>query len=215
VRPAGQVLVFDTVVLAGGAAARMDGADKPGLEVGGTAMVVSVARAAAAAGTGRLVVVGPQRAGAVQAGLAAVAAQLPGGFVRVREEPAGAGPVPALRRGLAEVTAPWVAVLAADLPFLAGEHLTGLLAAGSGSGAAGAVLADDAGRPQWLAGLWQANLLALGLAEYDGSSLGGLLAPLDPVLLRPAVAAARPAPWQDCDTAADLAAARAAVDGGS
>ena len=46
----------------------------------------------------------------------------------VREEPPAAARSPALRRGLAEVTAPWLLVLAADLPFLTGEQLTGLLA---------------------------------------------------------------------------------------
>ncbi|MFY9890374.1 MAG: NTP transferase domain-containing protein, partial [Streptosporangiaceae bacterium] len=56
---------FDTVILAGGSAARMGGADKPGIAVGRTAMLVLVAQAAAAAGTRRLIVVGPPRAGAV------------------------------------------------------------------------------------------------------------------------------------------------------
>ena len=122
--PAGE---FDSVILAGGNAVRLGGADKPGLTVGDTPMVVLVARAAAAAGSQRLIVVGPPRGGAVGAGLSAA------GAIVVREEPPGGGPVPALRRGLAEVTAPWLLVLAADLPFLTGEQLTGLLAQGSGS----------------------------------------------------------------------------------
>jgi molybdenum cofactor guanylyltransferase len=202
---------FDTIVLAGGKAARMAGADKPGLEVGGTAMIVAVARAAAAAGAGRLVIVGPDRGGDVRAGLSTVAAGLPGGVIRVREEPPGAGPVAALRRGLAEVTAPWLALLAADLPFLADRHLADLLAAGSRTGALGVVLADDDGRPQWLVGVWQAGPLRVGLAAYGGNSLGGLLAPLGPALLRLPAAGAGPAPWLDCDTPQELAAARAAI----
>ena len=209
------VLVFDAVILAGGNAARMHGADKPGLQVGGTAMVVLVAGAAAAAGARRLIVVGPPRPGPVQAGLAAAAAGLAGGLVTVREEPPGGGPVPALRRGLAEVRSPWLALLAADLPFLTGAELAGLLAAatGAGQGAAGAVLTDDHGRAQWLAGVWQSGPLRAVLAAYKGTSVGGVLGPLAPVLVSPAVAtsAATVSPWLDCDTPADLAAARAAA----
>jgi molybdopterin-guanine dinucleotide biosynthesis protein A len=218
----GLVPAFDAVVLAGGKAARMDGADKPGLEVGGTAMVVSVAAATAAAGAGRLVIVGPARPGRVQEGLEAAARGLRGGLVHVREDPPGGGPVPALRRGLTEVTAPRVAVLAADLPFLTERFLLALLAATTaGPGAAGAVPADAQGQPQWLAGCWQTAALRRALASYRGSSLRGLLGPLGPVI-RPAaeilaeVAAAgdaapgRPAaaPWLDCDTPADVAIAR-------
>jgi molybdenum cofactor guanylyltransferase len=221
---------FDTVVLAGGRAARLNGADKPSLEVGGTPLLVLVARAAAGAGTLRLIIVGPKRTGTVRAGLAALAGQLSGGIVSVREEPPGAGPVPALRRGLAEVTAPLVAVLAADLPFLTGAELDRVLAAVSSrppdraaghagrpaqqaGRPAGAVLTDQAGREQWLAGAWQAEPLRRALADYRGGSLGGLLAPLRPVLLPPAEGrpGATAAPWLDCDTPADLAAARAAV----
>lgn len=209
------VPVFDAVILAGGDAARMHGADKPGLQVGGTAMVVRVAGAAAAAGVRRLIVVGPPRPGPVRAGLAAAAAGLAGGLVTVREEPPGGGPVPALRRGLAEVRSPWLALLAADLPFLTGAELAGLLAAatGAGQGAAGAVLTDDHGRAQWLAGVWQSGRLRAVLAAYKGTSLGGVLGPLAPVLVSPAVAtsAATVSPWLDCDTPADLAAARAAA----
>ena len=48
---------------------------------------------------------------ALEAGLSAHVVR-PGlaGVSFVREEPPGAGPVPALRRGLAEASAPWVAV---------------------------------------------------------------------------------------------------------
>jgi molybdenum cofactor guanylyltransferase len=186
----------------------MAGADKPALTVGETPMLVSVARAAATAGSRRLVIVGPQRGGVVAAGLAAVAASLPAGLTFTAEEPPGGGPVPALRRGLAEVTAPWVALLAADLPFLREKQIAGLLAAALTAGASGAVLADEAGREQWLAGVWQAGSLRAALLAYDGSSLHGVLAGLDPVLVRLAEAG-QGAPWLDCDTPDDLASARA------
>jgi len=74
---AGPAADFDTVILAGGSAARMAGADKPALTVGGAPMLVSVAQAASAAGTQQLIVVGPRRPGAVQAGLEKVAAGQP------------------------------------------------------------------------------------------------------------------------------------------
>jgi molybdopterin-guanine dinucleotide biosynthesis protein A len=199
---------FDSVILAGGLATRMNGADKPELEVGGRPMLVSVAAAAASAGTGRLIVVGPRRGGAVGRGLATLASGLPGGLITVCEEPPGSGPVAAVRRGLSEVRAPWVALLAADMPFLTGEWLTALLAAGAAGGRAGAMLADDTGRAQWLAGCWQTARLRASLGTYQGGSLGGLLGPLQPAIV-PADTAGQ-APWQDCDSPAELAAARAA-----
>jgi molybdopterin-guanine dinucleotide biosynthesis protein A len=199
---------FDGVILAGGRATRMAGADKPELKVAGRPMLVSVAAAAAAAGARRLIVVGPARGGAVGAGLAEVACGLPGGLVTVYEEPPGAGPVAALRRGLSEVSAPWLVLLAADMPFVTGEWLTALLAAGASGDHAGAMLADDTGRPQWLAGCWQTARLRLALGTYQGGSLGGLLGPLQPAIVS-ADTTGQP-PWQDCDSPAELAAARAA-----
>jgi molybdopterin-guanine dinucleotide biosynthesis protein A len=136
----------------------------------------------------------------------------PGGLVTVREEPAGSGPVPALRRGLAEITGPAVAVLAADLPFLRDHHvrrLHALLTAGGDTGPAGAVLADDSGHPQWLAGCWRTGRLRAALAGYSGHSLKGLLGPLTPALLRYDLAAGEPPPWLDCDTAEDTRRAHA------
>jgi molybdenum cofactor guanylyltransferase len=212
---------FDAVILAGGRAARLAGADKPGLEVAGIPMLVSVARAAIAAGTRKLIVVGPDRAGRVHDALASMAAGLPGGLSSVQEDPPGGGPVGALRRGLAEVTAPWLALLAADLPFLTELQLSDVLArasisegcgAGGGGragGGCGAVLADDDGRPQWLAGCWHSSALRAAVARYQGNSLHGLLEPLSPQLVRPVVTGGAPPPWLDCDTPEDLAAARA------
>jgi molybdopterin-guanine dinucleotide biosynthesis protein A len=196
---------FEAVILAGGGARRLRGADKPALEVGGTPLLVSVGRAAAAAGARRVVVVGPERSGAVADGLQLVGAGLPGGLVTVRESPAGGGPVAALRRGLAEVTASWLALLAADLPFLTGAWVAALLA--QARGRAGAVLADGSGRPQWLAGCWRAEALRQTLARYDGESLRGLLAPMAPALVQPTEPALPP--WLDCDDAESLAHAQA------
>ncbi|WP_031161623.1 molybdenum cofactor guanylyltransferase [Streptosporangium roseum] len=176
----------DACILAGGRASRLGGRDKPGLRVAGRPLIESVA--AAVPDAGRLIVVGAPRPG------------LPRGIF-VREDPPGGGPVPALRAGLAEVTAPWVALLAADLPFLTAGHVSALFeAAGAG---AGAVLVDDDGREQWLAGVWRTAELAEALARYEGRSLHGLLAPLAPAGLH-----LTGRPWFDCDTAEDLRRAR-------
>ncbi|WP_242910285.1 molybdenum cofactor guanylyltransferase [Actinomadura terrae] len=179
---------FDAVLLAGGRARRFGGADKPGATVGGRALVEWVA--AAASGASRLVVVGPPRGVLPDA-------------VLVREDPPGAGPVPALRAGLAEVRAPWFALLAADLPFLRPAHLAALLDAARGR--PGAVLVDEDGREQWLAGCWRADALRDALAGYPGASLRGLLGPLEPAAVA-LPAGARP-PWYDCDTPEELARA--------
>jgi molybdenum cofactor guanylyltransferase len=212
---AGPAPEFDTVILAGGNAARMGGSDKPSLVVGGVPLLVLVAQAAAAAGTSRLIVVGPPRPSPVQASLAALADGQPGWLSCVREEPPGGGPVAGLRRGLAEVSAAWVVLLAADLPFLTGAHLTALLAAAgpatTGSVAAGgSVLADADDRPQWLASCWPTDSLRPALASYPGQSLHGLLEPLQSALARLDTSGGAMPPWQDCDTPDDLAAARVA-----
>ena len=185
---------FGIIVLAGGRGTRLGGRDKPGLVVGGRTLIGAVVAAGTAAGARQVIVVGPERAGL-------------GGVSFVTEEPPGAGPVPALRRGLAEATPPWVALLAADLPFLRPDDLGTLRRAAAGN--YGAVFADDTGRPQWLAGCWQTETLRRAAAGYDGTSLGGLLGPLDPVLVRPAPVSGVPPPWLDCDTPEDLDRARA------
>ena len=185
---------FGLIVLAGGRGARLGGRDKPGLVVGNRTLIGAVVAAGTAAGAGQIIVVGPQRAGLA-------------GVSFVTEQPPGAGPVPALRRGLAEAQPPWVAVLAADLPFLRPDDLGVLLRAAAGR--QGAVLADQTGRPQWLAGCWRADTVRRAVAGYQGTSLGGLLGPLDPVLVRLNPAPGEPPPWLDCDTPEDLQAARA------
>jgi molybdenum cofactor guanylyltransferase len=201
---------LDVVILAGGRGQRLGGVDKPGLVVGTATMVGTVARAAVAAGARRVILVGPARGDVLAAGH-----EPPGGLAVVREEPPGAGPVPALRAGLAEVGAPWLALLAADLPFLRAEHIRALLAVaarpgpGPATAAAGAVLADSDGRPQWLLGCWATARLRAALAGYAGGSLRGVLGPLRPRLLGAAAPDGSPPPWLDCDTPADLAAARA------
>ena len=206
---------FAAVILAGGRATRLGGADKPGLTVGGRTLLATAIAAAQEAGTGQVIVVGPERDG-----LPIATARATVRFVR--EEPPGAGPLAALRRGLAELPgrgADRVAVLAADLPFVRASHLGTLLAALDGPQGPGdlegpprrngAVLIDAQGYPQWLTGCWRTAVLADAAATYTGFSLRGLMAPLEParVLIQPGPG--EPPPWLDCDTDADLRRARA------
>lgn len=199
---------FGIIILAGGHATRLGGADKPGLVVGGQSLLGAVITAGTEAGAARVVVVGPERPH--------IAGARRGPLRFVSEEPPGSGPVPALRRGLAELDGsarggwaeqataaePWVAVLAADLPFLRAAHLRALLIAAAGGD--GAVLADDGGRLQWLAGCWRTKVLRRAATTYQGSSLHGLLAPLRPVIVSLPARPGEPPPWLDCDTEQDL-----------
>ena len=214
---------LDAVVLAGGAARRMGGVDKPGLEVAGRTLLERVTDAVRAHNTGVA-----EAAGAPEAGPEGPAIKgRDGGPARettergrvivvgpprpspralyVREDPPGAGPVPALRTGLAHVRAPWFALLAADLPHLEAAHLAALAAEADG---AGAVFVDSGGHEQWLTGVWRTDAVRAALARYRGRSLYGLLGPLGPRTVAPtddlAVA--------DCDTPDDLARARHLLD---
>jgi molybdenum cofactor guanylyltransferase len=178
---------FDAVILAGGAARRLGGRDKPGLEVGGATLLQRAA--AAADGADRLIVVGPNR----QAPVAHY----------VREDPPGAGPLPALAAGLGPVEAPWFALLAGDMPFLATAHVQMLRLAAMEPGRDGAVLVDERGRPQWLAGVWGTERVRSALVGHTGHSLRGLLGELNHAVVPAPDGAAF-----DCDTPEDLACAR-------
>ena len=211
------VRAFDAVVLAGGRATRLGGADKPGLVVGQRTLLGSVVWAVTEAGASRVVVVGPQRPAALGAATVSPGTGSPGtgspgtgspgtgspgtgspgtgspgtggpgraawarapaaggpgarGGEQVRytrEDPPGGGPVAALRCGLAEVSAPDVVLLAADLPFLRPVHVTRLLAALAGPATRGAALLDTSGRPQWLASCWPAAVLRAALERLPG-----------------------------------------------
>jgi molybdopterin-guanine dinucleotide biosynthesis protein A len=182
---------YAAVVLAGGAARRLGGVDKPGLRLGAFTLLD---RALFATGAAKpLVAVGPERPTERT--------------VRwCREEPAGGGPVAALAAGLADLPADIeVAVLAADLAEIGPDTVTGLrFALARNPEADGALLVDANGRRQWLTGVWKINALRAALpAEPAGAALHAVLG-----RLRVVEVPARAGEAMDVDTPEDLDKAR-------
>ena len=190
---------LDAIVLAGGLARRLEGADKPALEFGGVTLLDRVIEACAEAR--EIVCVGPVRP-----------TRRP---VRwTREDPPGAGPVAALAAGLELTRTAHVLVLAADLPFLAAELVHSLWI--NAAGHDGAVLIDPEGKDQWLAACYRREALTGAIdrlaAERGGTaglSLKRLLADFD--LARVPDPEGRSF---DCDTWEDVGHVRRLVDGG-
>ena len=185
----GVIPPFDAVILAGGAATRFGGVDKPGLDLDGRPLLAHVLDAVAAAQ--RRVVVGPPRAA-------------PRGVVLCRESPPGGGPVAALAAGIVHTSAPSVVVLAADLPWI-GPAVVRLLAGLEGGKVEAALLVDRAGRLNPLAAAWRRSTLLAALAREppSGRAMRRLLDGVPLVLITDEDG------WSlDCDTQADLDRAR-------
>ncbi|AEB47914.1 molybdenum cofactor guanylyltransferase [Micromonospora maris] len=202
---------YAAVVLAGGAARRLGGLDKPALPVGGVPMRERVLTAVADASPRILVGPGPA----------------PPGVRLTRESPPGGGPVAATAAGLALLDAdvPAVALLAADLPLLTrsavGELLRHLDTAPAASSSAepaassseppadGVCFVDADGRRQSLCGVWRPAALRAALDRLTvrrgglaGAALRELLADL--AVRELTWPGEGPAPWFDCDTERDL-----------
>jgi molybdopterin-guanine dinucleotide biosynthesis protein A len=175
---------YDAIVLAGGSATRMGSADKSALSIDGITLLDRVLAAVSAAEN--VVVVGDPR-------------PTQRVVTWTREQPAGTGPAAAARAGLILVSADVVLLLAADLPFFTAVTVARLLA---NAGETGAVLVDDDGREQWLAGAWPTDVLR-SVDLQPGGSLRSVLSPL-----RPALVPAESNEVLDCDTPQDLARAR-------
>ncbi len=203
---------YAAVVLAGGAARRMGGVDKPARPVGGRPMRDRVL--AAVADAAPRILVGP-------------ATGVPAGVLVTREQPPGGGPVAATAAGSAllppDVTV--VALLAGDLPLLTRAAVGDLLRhlddppaagspvppgrAGSPPGAVdGVCFVDEAGRRQTLCGVWRVTALRSALdrlaAERPlaGASLRALLHGL--AVHELPWHGTGPPPWFDCDTDEDV-----------
>ncbi|MER6625474.1 NTP transferase domain-containing protein [Streptomyces sp. NPDC000931] len=188
---------YDAVVLAGGAARRLGGADKPGVRVGGRALLDRVLTACADART--TVVVAAPRPTARP-------------VIWAREEPPGGGPLAALAAGLRHTKADRVVLLSADLPFLDRRTVRGLLAPLRHGTADGVLLTDSDGRDQPLVAAYRTGALRRELAvltgrhgELTGLPLRRLTGSLDLTRISDPVASF------DCDTWDDIATARARI----
>jgi molybdopterin-guanine dinucleotide biosynthesis protein A len=184
-------------VLAGGAARRLGGADKPGVRVGGRPLLDRVLAACATAHA--TVVVAAPRPTARPVTWA-------------REDPPGGGPLAALDAGLRLTTAEHVVVLSADLPFLHEPTVDRMLSTLRTSGGDGVLLTDPSGRDQPLVAAYRAPRLREELALLAGrhGALAGLplrrlTAELDLTRISDPVASF------DCDTWDDIATARARI----
>ncbi|MGW2233667.1 NTP transferase domain-containing protein [Streptomyces sp. NPDC001759] len=188
---------YDAVVLAGGAARRLGGADKPGVRVGGRPLLDRVLTACADART-TVVVADPR--------------PTPRPVLWAREDPPGGGPLAALDAGLRHTSAEQVVVLSADLPFLGAPTVRRLLSALRAGTADGALLTDADGRDQPLVAAYRRPALHRGLSglteEHSGLTglpLRRLTAGLDLTRVPDPVASF------DCDTWDDIATARARI----
>jgi molybdopterin-guanine dinucleotide biosynthesis protein A len=193
-------VTFDAIVLAGGAARRLGGVDKPMLELDGTPLL---ARVLAAVATARVrVVVGPQRP--IEPHRVG-----PGepGVVWCREQPPGGGPVAGLAAGVPHTAAPIVVVLGADLPWIA-PAVEPLLASLNERHELALLRAGE--RRNYLAAAWRRPTLVDALAEVVavGTAMRALVTAAQNAGAR--VADVPDQGWgDDCDTWTDLAQARA------
>ncbi|WP_051326083.1 molybdenum cofactor guanylyltransferase [Glycomyces tenuis] len=194
---------FAALFLVGGRARRFAGTAKSELVVDGRTILERMLTACADAA--RRVVVGARPK---------TAEPLPEGVVSVLEDPPGSGPARAVASGLEAVPAGCerVAILPGDLPFMCPEALLVLLRRAEEAGRdAGAVYCDDAGRRQWLCGVWPTEAVRANAAKampgdaarilFNGIGVEGVY------WNEPG-----PPPWFDCDTPEDLQQARAWAD---
>jgi molybdopterin-guanine dinucleotide biosynthesis protein A len=195
-----EATTFGAVVLSGGEAVRLGGADKASIEVGGRTLLE---HALAALGEiGEVVVVGAE-----------VPTSRPVTFTR--EDPAGGGPAAGLLAGLRLLldtpsarTPVWVVVLAVDMPLVSRDTVHRLVDAVRDDGA---VLVDPAGRTQYLCAAYSVEALERvrresGIEAGHGLAMRHLVADL-----RLAQVAAVGDETRDLDTWEDLADLRSTL----
>jgi molybdopterin-guanine dinucleotide biosynthesis protein A len=180
------------VILTGGTAVRLGGADKASIEIDGRTLLEHALAGTAAAD--EVVVVGPE-----------VPTSRP--VTWTREDPPKGGPAAGVLAGLDALAArpDLVCVLAVDMPRFSTATLDRLLGAltGAGENADAACLVDAGHRKQWLAGVYRYE--ALQAARPDareaehGLSIRRLMLPLRIVGVPTSGSEAR-----DVDTWADL-----------
>lgn len=190
---------FAAILLVGGRARRFAGTAKSELVVEGKTILERML--AACTDAEPCVVVGARPP---------TAAPLPEGVASVLESPPGSGPARAVAAGLESVPADCerVAILPGDLPFLSSEALDLLRRRVEETGhRAGAVYCDDAGRRQWLCGVWPTEAVRENAVKArPGDAARTLFTEIrvDGVSWEQA----GPPPWFDCDTPEDLERAR-------
>jgi molybdopterin-guanine dinucleotide biosynthesis protein A len=203
---------YAAMVLAGGAGRRLGGVAKPALRLGGRTLLERVL--AAVPDARPRIVVGP----------AQLASGLPVDVATTSEEPPGGGPVAAAAAGLAMLPPGmgFVALLAADLPFLTRSAVSDLRRVAAAPTLDGALFVDAEGRRQLLCGVWRVSSLTSRIGalraergRLDGVALRDLVTGLrigQIPAYRRAGADTGPPPWFDCDTDADLTSAERWVD---
>jgi molybdopterin-guanine dinucleotide biosynthesis protein A len=146
---------FAAIVLSGGGAARLGGADKASIEVGGRTLLEHAI--AALVDAAEVVVVGSE-----------VPTSRPVTFTR--EDPAGGGPVAGLLAGIRALARrpDRVVVLAVDMPLVSPETVRRLLSAAQDDGA---VLVDASGRDQYLCAAY--SVRAIERASRADDDAGG------------------------------------------
>jgi molybdopterin-guanine dinucleotide biosynthesis protein A len=182
------------VVLSGGEAVRLGGADKASIEVGGRTLLEHTL--AALADVPEVVVVGAE-----------VPTSRPVTFTR--EDPPGGGPAAGLLAGLRRFvgTPTWVVVLAVDMPLASRDTVARLVDAADGDGA---VLVDPTGRRQHLCAAY--SVAALERARPPDGSERGLSMRALVAGLQLAEVAAVGDEARDLDTWEDLAELRDAFE---
>ena len=145
-------------MLSGGGAARLGGADKGSIEVGGHTLLELALEALS--DVAEVVVVGPE-----------VPTSRPVTFTR--EDPAGGGPAAGLLAGLRcfARTPAWVVALAVDMPLVSRDTVRRLTDAVRDDGAA---LVDETGRLQYLCAAYSVAALEQAGRASSGESGHGL-----------------------------------------
>lgn len=164
---AGAPLIFDAIVLSGGASTRLGGVPKAEFTLGHTSLInITVAAVNSAR---QIIIVGSANGVAVTHNI----------FV-TREHPPFSGPAAAIAAGLAELNrdsapAPYVLVTACDMPGV-GQAIAALLVSAQTIGDADGLLARDAsGQDQYLVALYKTQSLKAAV-DLNQSRLIGLSA---------------------------------------
>lgn len=185
-------MTFDALVLCGGGAIRLDGADKGAVVVGGRSLLERAVDAVSDAT--EVVAVGPPSSTLVE-------------VTWTQEQPPGGGPVAGIAAGLPSTTQPVVVILGVDFPFVDRACVAKIVAAVGDKD--GAILADDTGRHQFLVGAYKraALVAALGGRDPNNMSVKQLIADFELEVLDD------PRSSRDCDTWEDVAEAEESLAG--